>query len=142
MSQRDTAPADGQADREAAAPRPAAPRPDPTPELTPERVLSLWHGVMLHALRDAHPDLTARQFALLLHVYKTPPPHTVRGLAAELKMSKPAVTRALDRLGAHGLLRRKRDEADKRSVLVQRTVKGSVYLREFADMAARLAREV
>ena len=133
MSQQDRAPGNG-----AAAPQATAPKP----ELTPDRVLSLWHGVMLHALRDAHPDLTARQFALLLHVYKTPPPHTVRGLAAELKMSKPAVTRALDRLGGYEFVRRKRDAADKRSVLVQRTVKGSIYLREFADMAARLAREV
>ena len=32
------------------------------------------------------------------------------------------------------LIRRKPDEADRRSVLVQRTVKGSVYLSEFADM--------
>ncbi len=113
-----------------------------TTKLTPTSVLNLWHGVMLRALRDEHPDLTARQFALLLHVYLTPPPHTVRGLAAELNMSKPAVTRALDRLGRHDLARRKRDHADKRSVLIQRTVKGSVYLREFGDMAARVAAEL
>jgi len=105
-------------------------------------MLSLWHGVMVTALRDEHPDLTARQFALLLHVYITPPPHTVRGLAAELNMSKPAVTRALDRLGRLDLARRKRDHEDKRSVLVQRTVKGSVYLREFGDLAAKVAAEL
>ncbi len=106
---------------------------------TSNAMLSLWHGVMVTALRDEHPDLTARQFALLLHVYLTPPPHTVRGLAVQLNMSKPAVTRALDRLGRHDLARRKRDEADKRSVLVQRTVKGAVYLREFGDLAAKVA---
>ncbi len=113
---------------------------DKTTPMTPAAVLCLWHGVMVRALRDAHPDLTARQFALLLQVYLTPPPHTVRGLAAELAMSKPAVTRALDRLGRLELVRRKRDPADKRSVLVQRTVKGSVYLREFGDLAAGIAR--
>ena len=134
MSQQESTPRDG--DTKAPSPEP------PLDSLTPERALSLWHGVMLHALREAHPDLTARQFALMIHVYLTPPPHTVRGLAAELNMSKPAVTRALDRLGAYEFLRRKRDEADKRSVLVQRTVKGSVYLREFADLAAKVAREV
>jgi DNA-binding MarR family transcriptional regulator len=69
----------------------------------------------------------------LLTVYLTPPPHTVRGLAAELGISKPAVTRALDRLGREGFARRKIDAADRRSVLVQRTVKGSVYLSDFAD---------
>jgi len=84
-------------------------------------------------VRDTSPDLTARQMALLLTVYTLSPPHTVRGLASELKMSKPAVTRALDTLGRMDLLRRKRDDADKRSVLIQRTVKGSVYLSEFAD---------
>jgi len=110
--------------------------------MTPSQVLALWHRVMLRALRDEHPDLTARQFALLLHVYVTSAPHTVRGLAAELNMSKPAVSRALDRLSAYELLRRKRDEADKRSVLVQRTVKGSVYLREFGDLAAKAAAEL
>lgn len=111
-------------------------------ELSANDALILWHGVMVQALRDDHPDLTARQVALLLHVYLTPPPHTVRGLAAGLNMSKPAVSRALDRLGRLEFVRRKRDEADKRNVLVQRTVKGSVYLREFGDMAARIAAEI
>lgn len=83
--------------------------------------------------RDA-PDLSARQMALLLTVYLTPPPHTVRGLAATLNVSKPAITRALDRLGTLDMIRRKQDEADRRSVLVQRTVKGSVYLSEFSDL--------
>ena len=56
--------------------------------------------------------------------------HTVRGLASELKVSKPAITRALDRLGELDLARRKVDPLDRRSVLVQRTLKGSTFLRE------------
>ena len=111
-------------------------------ELSPNDALTLWLGVMVQGLRDDHPDLTARQVALLLHVYLTSPPHTVRGLATALNMSKPAVSRALDRLGRLEFVRRKRDDADKRNVLVQRTVKGSVYLREFGDMAARVAAEI
>jgi DNA-binding MarR family transcriptional regulator len=67
-------------------------------------------------------------------------PHTVRGLAAFLNISKPAVTRALDRLGKLGFARRKIDEHDRRSVLVQRTVKGSVFLREFADLVGATGR--
>ena len=58
-----------------------------------------------------------RQMALLLTVYTTPPPHTVRGLAKTLNISKPAVTRALDRLCGIDLARRKRDDADRRNVL-------------------------
>lgn len=86
--------------------------------------------------------MTTRQMAVLLHVYLAEPPHTVRGLAATLGISKPAVTRALNRLGELGYIRRKKDEEDRRSILVQRTVAGSVFLREFADIAAREAQAI
>jgi len=56
--------------------------------------------------------------------------HTVRGLAQDLNVSKPAITRALDRLTELDFVRRKVDPADRRSVLVQRTVKGAAFLRE------------
>ena len=108
-------------------------------EITSKQALELWRAVAVTALQVEHPDLTARQFALLLQVYLTPPPHTLRGLARELAMSKPAVSRALDTLGRLDFLRRKTDEADRRSLLVQRTVKGSVYLRDFGDLAAAAA---
>lgn len=97
-------------------------------------VLGFWRSVTLETVRRDAPDLTARQMALLLTVYLTEAPHTVRGLAGQLKASKPAITRALDTLSQMGFVKRKRDEADKRNVLVQRTVAGSVYLREFADI--------
>ena len=64
----------------------------------------------------------------------------MRGLAAQLNMSKPAVTRALDRLQDLDFVRRKRDPDDRRSVLVVRTVNGAVFLRDFGDMAAELSR--
>lgn len=109
-------------------------------ELKPTEALDLWRRVLVANVRAAGPDLSARQLALILTVYMTPAPHTVRGLAAFLNVSKPAVTRALDRLGKLGFLRRRIDEADRRSVLVQRTVKGSVFLRDFADLVAATAR--
>lgn len=111
-------------------------------KLEPNDVLKLWRSVMVTALRNDLPDLTARQFALLLQVYTTPQPHTVRGIAKELNMSKPAVTRALDRLEKLDLLRRKVDESDRRSILVQRSIAGSVFLRDFADMASKQALEL
>lgn len=111
-------------------------------QVEPNDMLKLWRSVMVTALRKDLPDLTWRQFTLLLQIYTSPPPHTVRGLAEGLNMSKPAVTRALDRLEKLEFLRRKVDEADRRSVLVQRTVAGSVFLREFADMASQLAEEI
>ena len=108
-------------------------------QLTPNQALDFWHRVMVATLTGEAPDLSTRQFTLLLQVYLSPPPHTVRGLARELRISKPAVTRALDRLSAHDLVRRKTDEKDRRSVLVQRTVQGAVFLREFGDLAAARA---
>jgi len=72
--------------------------------------------------------------ALLLSVYLNPPPHTVRGLSQFLKVSKPAITRAINRLSEFGMVRRKIDDNDRRSVLIQRTVKGSVFLREFGEL--------
>ena len=78
--------------------------------------------------------------AVLLTVYLTPP-HTVWGLAAELNILKPAITRTLDRLGEFGLFRRKPDETDRRSIEVQRTAKGSVYRSKFSKMIIRSAGE-
>jgi DNA-binding MarR family transcriptional regulator len=72
--------------------------------------------------------------ALLLSVYMVDGSHTVRGLAKELKISKPAVSRALDRLGELGYIRRERDEMDRRNVLVQRTSTGTVFLKDFSAL--------
>ena len=96
--------------------------------------LGLWRKALVASVRQDGPDLSARQMALLLTVYLCDPPHTVRGLAATLNISKPAITRALDRLSALGFIRRKRDDEDKRSVLIQRTVNGSVFLSDFSEM--------
>ena len=54
----------------------------------------------------------------------------MRGLAAKLAVSKPAITRALDRLSEFDLVRRKTDPLDRRSVLVQRTATGMAFMRE------------
>lgn len=96
--------------------------------------LQHWRKALVASVRADAPDLSARQLAILLSVYLTPPPHTVRGMAAALKISKPAVTRAVDRLSELGYVKRKKDPDDGRNVLVQRTVKGSVHLTEFAQM--------
>lgn len=63
----------------------------------------------------------------------------MRGLASALNVSKPAITRALDRLGEFDLIRRKTDPKDRRSVLVQRTVHGAALLREISATMAEAA---
>ena len=99
----------------------------------PSQALRLWQQVALHEVRDDAPDLTMRQAAILLTIYLDPPPHTVRGLAARLNVTKPVITRALDTMGALQLVSRHRDEADMRNVLIRRTVKGALYVERFGD---------
>jgi DNA-binding MarR family transcriptional regulator len=108
---------------------------------SPQQILAQWHRALAATVRDSPVDLTTRQLAILLSVYVGTPPHTVRGLAAQLGISKPAVTRALDRLEALGFVRRRPDPADKRSIVAQRTVAGSVYLSDLAAILARVARD-
>ena len=95
--------------------------------------LTLWHRVTVALLRQTGPDLSARQAAVLLTVYTDDSLHTVRGLAKQLDISKPAITRALDRLCDTGLLRRQADDRDRRSVLIKRTAKGSALLDGFGE---------
>ncbi len=42
-------------------------------ELTHQQTLEFWQGVSVAALGREQPDLSARQFALLLQVYLLPP---------------------------------------------------------------------
>lgn len=83
--------------------------------------------------RDGH-DLSARQFGVFLICYLENEAQTVRGLAEALDISKPAISRALDRLAEFELVRRKTDPQDRRSVLVQRTQAGSAFFREIKSI--------
>lgn len=93
--------------------------------------LSLWMRALIGYVRSGEPDLTNRQMALLMLVYLTPGPHTVRGLAKLLGVSKPVVTRALNTLGGLGYLRRERDQDDRRNIFVVRTEDGTEFLDSF-----------
>jgi DNA-binding MarR family transcriptional regulator len=95
-------------------------------------ILSPWRDVVADAVRAEGPDLSMRQWAIFLTVYLSPGPHTVRALARELKVPKPAISRALDALSILKYVRRVRDDADKRIVLVQRTPEGAIYLDGFS----------
>jgi DNA-binding MarR family transcriptional regulator len=102
-------------------------------EFRPSQALRLWRDVTFDLVRDGQPDLSARQMAVLLTVYLEPPPHTVKGLAERLGVTKPVITRALDSMGRLRLVGRKRDEADRRNVLVQRTVEGALAVEGLGD---------
>ena len=102
--------------------------------LRPSQALRLWHDVTFDLVRDNDRDLTDRQMAVLLTVYLKPPPHTVRGLAQKLGVTKPVITRALDTMGRLGLVTRRRDETDRRNVLVHRTLEGSLAVERLGDL--------
>ena len=111
-------------------------------EFRPSHALRLWHDVTFDLVADSALDLTARQMAVLLTVYLEPPPHTVRGLAAKLGVAKPVITRALDTMGKLGLVARRRDQADRRNVVIQRTAKGALAVERLGDLIAAKAKEL
>jgi len=100
-----------------------------------QRVDVLRQTIIALVRRDG-PDLSARQLGVFLTSYLEDEAQTVRGLAAKLKVSKPAITRALDRLFEFDLVRRKTDPLDRRSILVQRTVPGTTFLRDLKKILA------
>lgn len=96
-----------------------------------ELSLTQWMRALTGYVRSGSPDLTNRQMAILLQVYQNPGPHTVRGLAKSLSVSKPVVTRALNTLGGLGYLRRERDQDDRRNIFIVKTEDGQDFLDEF-----------
>ncbi len=113
------------------------PKPAPSRSI---RALTFWHEVTLRSLKDMPYDLSARQIGILLNVYLQPAPHSIKSLSEQLGVSKPAVCRAIDSLEKLKFVKRQRDKDDKRNVLIQRTVKGSVFLSEFAEIIVSVSR--
>ena len=96
--------------------------------------LTSWREVMCDAVRADGPDLSMRQWSILLTVYLKPGPHTVRALARDLNVPKPAISRALDALLILGFVKRVRDANDKRIVIVQTAGTAEIYLDKFARL--------
>ena len=104
-----------------------------------DQMVGVLRETVVSLVRRDGPDLSARQLGVFLTCYLRDGGHTVRGLAADLNVSKPAITRALDRLGELDLARRKVDPLDRRSVLVQRTLKGAAFLRDLRSIMGEAA---
>ncbi|UPG73585.1 MarR family transcriptional regulator [Roseomonas gilardii subsp. gilardii] len=109
-------------------------------KISGDELVEILRDTVVALVRRDGPDLSARQLGVFLTTYLSDGPHTVRGLAATLNVSKPAITRALDRLGELDLTRRKTDPQDRRSVLVQRTPKGTSLLREMSTIMGEATR--
>lgn len=83
------------------------------------------------------PDLSLRQMAVFLvtntgaEEFRDPQngSYTVRTLSKKLGISKPAITRAADRLESDGLIKRSSIPEDRRLVRIDSTIKGQETLR-------------
>lgn len=93
-------------------------------------MLNTLRGTITSLVASDKADLSARQLAVLLTVYTAADLQTVRGLAKHLNVSKPAITRALDRLGEFEYIVRKEDPMDRRSINVERTSKGLTFVKQ------------
>ena len=71
--------------------------------IRPAQALKLLHDFSYALVRDGEPDFSPRQLSILLTIYMESPPHTVRGLAKKLGVTKPVITRALDTMGKLGV---------------------------------------
>ncbi len=58
-------------------------------------MLDVLRDTIVTLVRREAPDLSARQLGVFLTCYLRDDPHTVRGLSDELKVPKPAISRAL-----------------------------------------------
>jgi len=92
-----------------------------------DRLIELLLERTLDLVRQEGRDLSLRQIAILLVCEAADDLPTVRGLAVHLAIAKPAVTRAINRLQAAGLAKRKADPSDRRSVLIAPTPAGRRY---------------
>ncbi len=114
----------------------------PVSQTQQARLAGILRDTIVSLVRREGPDLTARQLGVLLICYLEEGPHTVRGLAGQLAVAKPAITRALDRLEEFQFARRLQDPRDRRSIVVARTPEGEAFmeqLRMLLDEASRLS---
>ncbi len=107
---------------------------------SPDLAVNMLRAVIVSLVRRDGPALSAHQLAVYLTCYLTDGHHTVRGLAAELSVSKSVITRSLDKLGEMELARRIPDPTDRRSVLVERTASGWKLLDELRGIVGAAAR--
>ncbi len=103
-------------------------------QLSTMEALDIWYKTSVKASKNLDFDLSPRQASILLHVYLKTHKHTIKSLSDELNISKAAICRAIDKLSILGFVKRKKDKADKRNVFIVRTINGSVFLSDFADI--------
>jgi DNA-binding MarR family transcriptional regulator len=95
--------------------------------------LMLWYKTNLSLVRGETSVLSARQLVVLLVIAMEKGPHTVKGLAEHLHISKPAICRALDTLSRLKLTQRMVDQEDRRNIFVIPTEAGIHFLATLSE---------
>jgi DNA-binding MarR family transcriptional regulator len=103
-------------------------------KIVSDQLLDILYRTITEAVRSQTPDLSARQLAIILFITTDSSMHTVRGLAVQLNISKPAISRSLDRLCELGFADRTPDPRDGRSVLVIPTNDGYEHVAKLRAM--------
>lgn len=76
------------------------------------------------AAEDIWADASMREYDVLYALSKCPAPVCIRDLNRHVLLSQPALSRLVDRLAERGLIQRRPDPADGRSVLLSLTEAG------------------
>lgn len=107
------------------------------------RFFRLMGALRQHFARDlARHGLTFPQFMTLLSLEKAEGPCRMGPLAAATLQSLPSMTGIVDRLLERGLVERRRDLYDRRSVVVALTEKGEQLLRQIKAERRRTIEQV
>lgn len=85
--------------------------------------IDIGAGALGYVRGPDYVDLTLRQAAILAIICDRPGPHRVRDLAAELRVTKPVITRALQAFQRHGMVLCHKED-DRRSIDVEATDAG------------------
>ena len=104
-----------------------------TTRLTSHHAWKLWHEAWSALVRPEWPDQSTRQMANLPQVYIAPLLQTLRRPADIPSIFNLAAVFSMNTLNHGRFAWRKRDESDKRNVLIQPKAKGSIFLSEFLD---------
>jgi DNA-binding MarR family transcriptional regulator len=99
---------------------------------SPLRTAGAKVATAFEAVEKLSANITVRQIAVLARAVERPGETTVASLSASLEVSKPVVTRALDRLRDLNLAHRRISTADRRVVLVDPTPFGVRLIAEAA----------
>ncbi|NET71507.1 MAG: winged helix-turn-helix transcriptional regulator [Sphaerospermopsis sp. SIO1G2] len=100
-----------------------------------------WYRICAETISQLPCELSMRQWAIFVHVYVVEDTHTVKSLAYTFDIPKPAVCRALDSLSMHGLVKRKKDQRDRRNVTIEKTMQGIMFLNQFNDILEKFDEE-